>query len=86
MGYYINTLQQGCEYELDGRHLQFIQKLGKQYYFYVCEYDEWAFRYIPTKLIVFYKGKELTYIKRVQDQPIKVGLRKIGRDKVFPRI
>ena len=86
MGYYINTLQEGCEYELDGRHLQFMQKLDNLYYFYVCEYDEWSFRHIPTAVIACYTIKELTYIKRVQDQPIRVGLRRIGRDKVFPRI
>jgi hypothetical protein len=86
MGYYINTLQEGCEYELDGRHLQFMQKLDNQYYFYVCEYDEWSFRYIPTAVIASYSIKELAYIKRVQDQPIRFGLRRIGRDKVFPRI
>lgn len=85
MGYYINKFQEGCEYELDGRHLQFMQKLDDRYYFYVCEYDEWSFKYIPTALIASYSIKELTYIKRVQDAPIKVGLRRIGKDKVFNR-
>lgn len=86
MGYYINTLQEGCEYELDGKHLQFMQKLDNRYYFYVCEYDEWAFRYIPTTLIASFTINELTYIKRVQGEPRRVGLRKIGKEKVFPRI
>ena len=86
MGYYINTLQEGYEYELNGQHLQFMQKLDNRYYFYVCEYDEWSFRYIPTALIASFTIKELNYIKRVQDQPIRVGLRKIGKEKVFPRI
>ena len=86
MGYFINTLQEGCEYKLDGKHLQFMQKLDNRYYFYVCEYDEWSFRYIPTALIASFTIKELTYIKRVQGEPRRVGLRKIGKEKVFPRI
>lgn len=86
MGYYINVLQEDCQYELDGKRLQFMQKLDNRYYFYECKYDEWSFRYIPTPLIISYTIKELNYIKRVQDQPIRVGLRRIGREKVFPRI
>lgn len=85
MGYFINILQEGCEYELDGHHLQFIQKLDNHYYFYICEYDEWSFKYIPTAVIASYSIKELNYIKRVQDQPIRFGLRRIGKEKVFQR-
>lgn len=85
MGYFINTLQEGCQYELDGKHLQYMQKIDNEYYFYVCEYDEWSFKYIPTALIASYSIKELTFIKRSKDQPNIVGLRKIGKDKVFPR-
>ena len=59
MGYFINTLQEGCEYELEGKHLRFMQKLDNRYYFYVCEYDEWSFKYIPTALIASYSIKEL---------------------------
>lgn len=85
MGYYLSVLQEGCQYELEGNRLQFMQKLDDQYYFYVCEYDEWAFKYIPTALIASYSIKELAYIKRAKDQPNTVKLRRIGRDKVFNR-
>jgi hypothetical protein len=86
MGYFINTLQEGCEYELDGKHLQFMQKLDNRYYFYVCEYDEWSFRYIPTAMIVSYAIKELAFIKRVGESKKNIKLRRIGKEKVFPKI
>jgi hypothetical protein len=85
MGYFINKLQEGCQYELDGKHLQYMQKIDNEYYFYVCEYDEWSFKYIPTALIASYSIKELTFIKRSKDQPNIVGLHRIGKDKVFQR-
>lgn len=86
MGYYINILQEGCQYELDGKYLEFLQKLDNQYYFYICEYDEWAFRHIPTAVIASYTAKQLEYIKRVQGGQKKIRLKKIGREKVFPKI
>jgi hypothetical protein len=85
MGYYLNVLQEGCQYELDGQRLQFIQKLDKQYYFYICEYDEWSFKHIPTAVIMSFSIKELAYIKRVQEFSSNVKLRRIGKDKVFNR-
>lgn len=86
MGYYINILQEGCQYAFDGKYLEFMQKLDNQYYFYVCEYDEWAFRHIPTTVIVSYTAKELEYIKRVQGGQKKIKLKIIGREKVFPKV
>lgn len=86
MGYYINVLQKGQMYELEGQKLQFIEKVDKWFYFYTCKMDERTFNYEPTNEKVFFTSKELTYIKRVQDQPIRDGLHRIGREKVFPRI
>jgi hypothetical protein len=85
MGYYLNVLQEGQIYELDGQRLQFIEKVGEWFYFYVCKMDEWTFNYEPTNEKVFYSSKELAYIKRVRDFQTGAGLRKIGKDKVFPR-
>jgi hypothetical protein len=85
MGYYINVLQQGYQYELEGKRLLFDKKVGKDYYFYTCEYDEWSFDYTPTKLLVSYTNKELQYIKRIQVCSKNGALKQIGRDKVFAR-
>lgn len=85
MGYYLNVLQQGQMYELDGQRLQFIEKVGKSFYFYTCKMDEWTFNYEPTTEQVAFTSDEMNFIRRVQDEPIKHGLRRIGREKVFPR-
>jgi hypothetical protein len=85
MGYYIRILQEGKMYELDGKKLQFIEKYGQFYYFNVCKYDEYTLKYEPTNERLPFTRKEIEYIKRLQDEPMKVGLRKIGRDKVFQR-
>ena len=85
MGYFLNVLREGQMYQLDGQKLQFIEKFGQFYYFYICKYDEWKLQYEPTEERVPFTRKEIEYIKRVQGEPRQVGLRKIGRDKVFPR-
>ncbi len=85
MGYYLNCLQQGKMYELDGQKLQFIEKVGGSFYFYVCKVDDWTFNYTPTEETVSLSVKEMTYIKRFDQEPTQVRLRKIGKDKVFPR-
>lgn len=85
MGYYINALQQGKMYDLDGLRLEFSEKIGKLYYFYIHKLDELGFNYNKTDLVVSYSSKELNYIKRVQDCTTKGLLKRIGKDKVFPR-
>lgn len=86
MGYYINILQKNQLYELDGQKLRFIEKDGKRFYFHICEKDEWSFVYQPTGEIVSFLSNEINFIKRVQDEPNKGGLHKIGRERVFPRV
>lgn len=85
MGYYLNVLQKGQMYNLGGQRLQFIEKAGKLFCFYICKMDEWTFTYEPTEEQVLFTSEEINFIRRVQDEPIKYGLRKIGKDKVFPR-
>lgn len=85
MGYYLNVLQQGKMYELDGQKLQFIEKVGNWYYFYICKMDEWTFEYEPTDEKTFFTIDQMNYIKRIQAETKNIGLRKIGKDKVFPR-
>jgi hypothetical protein len=83
MGYYLNVLQEGAKYELDGERLVFIGKKNNLYYFYLCKYDSSCFDYVKTNDTVLYKIRELNFIKKVQDGSI--ALRRIGRDKVFGR-
>lgn len=85
MGYYLNVLRKGQMYELDGQKLQFTEKVGKRFYFYSCKMNDWLFRYEPTNDKISFTSEEINFIRRVQDEPIKSGLRKIGREKVFPR-
>ena len=85
MGYYINILQQDCQYELDGRRFVFMQKLDGLYYFYVCKYDSDLLDYKQTDEIVSFSVKELNYIKRVQQCSQNGDLKLVGRDKVFLR-
>ena len=85
MGYYINALLQGERYELNEETLEFIEKVGKFYYFYICKYDMETFKYNATELKVSYTAKELTYIKRAKKMCEVVGLQRIGRDKVWSR-
>jgi hypothetical protein len=85
MGYYLNTLQKGKMYELDGQKLQFIGKFGTRYYFYKCKMDEWSFEYEPTTQKASFTNEEMTYIKRIQENSTVGVLRKIGKDKVFPK-
>lgn len=85
MGYYINTLQEGSYYELDGRRLLFVGKQGSIFYFHVCKMDDWSFEYEPTEERVGFISKELYYIKRVQDCSPSGFLKPIGRDRVFQR-
>ena len=86
MGYYLNVLQQGEMYELNGQKLQFIERNGTHYYFFVCKMGEWTFRYEPTNEKVLFTSKELNYIKRFGTGNTNFGLKVAGKDKVFPRI
>lgn len=83
MGYYLNVLQEGAKYELNGERLVFIGKKNNLYCFYLCKYDSDSFDYVKTKTTVSYKIRELEFIKKVQER--SVALRRIGRDKVFGR-
>ena len=85
MGYFLNVLRQGQMYDLNGEKIVFIQKVGRLYYFYVCKYNEWTFKFEPTEEKTSFTIKEINYIKRAQNEQNEIGLRKIGRDKVFPR-
>ena len=85
MGYYLNVLQEGAIYDLDGQKLKFIQKIDGAYYFHVCKYDEWSLNYIPTDLVASYDIKEINYIKRFQSCSPKGALKRIGKDKVFSK-
>ena len=85
MGYYVNILQKGQIYELDGQKLQYIEEIDKWHYFYICKMDEWTFDYEPTTEKRFYRLKDLAYLKRVDNGKASFGLRQIGRDKAFPR-
>lgn len=85
MGYYINVLQEGKLYELNGLRLEYLSKRGKLFYFYIYKLNEDNFLYEKTDMVVSYSSKDLTYIKRVQEcSPIGM-LKRIGRDKVFAR-
>lgn len=85
MGYYINVLMPGKMYELDGQRLQYIEKVDKWYYFYLCKMDELTLDYVPTNEKRFYRLKDLTYLKRVENGKASVCLRQIGKDKVYKR-
>ena len=85
MGYYISTLQQGKLYELDGVRLEFTNKRGRLFYFYIHKLDETGFLYEKTERVVSYSSKELNYIKRVQECSPSGMLKRIGREKVFAR-
>ena len=86
MGYYINTLQEGCLYDLGGMRLEFSTKVGKLFYFYIYKLDDFGFTYEKTNSLVSYSSKELTYIRRVQECSPQGLLRKVGKDKVFSRV
>lgn len=85
MGYYLSVLKKGQVYELDGQKIQFVEKVGKWFYFYACKMNEWNFKYEPTDEKISFTLQQINYIKRAY-QTYNNGLRKIGRDKVFPRI
>lgn len=85
MGYYISVLQKGVQYEVEGKRIEFIQKMDGFYYFYLCKKDEWDFDYKPTELVVSYTDKEIEFIKRIQGESNKGVLKRIGKDKVFNR-
>lgn len=85
MGYYLNVLRKGEMYQLEGQKLLFLEKILSRYYFYTCKMDEWDFRYKPTNEKISFTADEIVYLKRFQDEPTSVGLRKIGRDKVSPK-
>lgn len=85
MGYYLSVLKKGQVYELDGQKIQFVEKVGKWFYFYVCKMNEWSFKYEPTDEKISFTLEQINYIKRTYQKPNN-GLRMIGRDKVFPRI
>lgn len=83
MGYYLNTLIQGQQYELNGQKLEFYNKSNGLFYFYRYIYDEDSFKHKKTNELVSFTFKELNYLKRVQEYPSFGYLKKIGRDKVW---
>ena len=85
MGYYVNTLQQGASYQLNGQRLVYMQKIDGRFYFYLCKYDENWLDYIQTDELVSFSFKELNYIKRLQECSSKGSLKPIGKEKVFAR-
>lgn len=72
-------------YELDGQKLQFIEKFANRYYFHICKMDEWSFKYLPTGETTSFNIKEINYIKRFENGTKRFGLKRIGKEKVFPR-
>ena len=84
MGYYINVLQKGEKYTLNGETIEFIEKQGSRFYFYLCKYDMETFRHIRTNEKVGFLLSEINYIKRFQ-QSTNGLLKRIGKDKVFAR-
>lgn len=85
MGYYISVLQNGKMYELDGQKLEFIRKQGKLFYFYLCKFNDKTFNYEKTEKEVLLELNEIYFIKRFYQNEKSDGLRKIGKDKVFPK-
>ena len=85
MGYYINKFLSGVQYDLEGTRLQFVEKRGNLFAFFICKMDTTDFQYKPTAQMAYYAKEDLEYIKRIQEGSINKGLRKIGRDKVFAR-
>ena len=85
MGYFINVLLEGEQYDLNGDILKFIKKVGDLYYFYACELDELRINYIVTDKVVRFKGKDLTFIKRKRTNEATGWLEKIGCDKFSKR-
>jgi hypothetical protein len=85
MGYYINILRQGQMYELEGQKLQFIERIDGRYYFHICQMDYNELKCLPTGEITSFTIQEINFIRRVNDEQKSVGLRRIGRERVFPR-
>ena len=85
MGYYINVIQKGVQYELDGVRLEFVEKGKKLYYFYLCKKDEWSFDYQRTDEMVSYTKEELNFLKRINECSARGTLKRIGKDKAFKR-
>ena len=83
MGYYLNTLIQGEQYELNGQKLEFYNKANGLFYFYRYVYDEDNFNHKKTNELVSFTFKELNYLKRIQQCSPHGSLRPIGRDKVW---
>jgi hypothetical protein len=67
MWYFINKLQEGRKYNLNGQVLEFIEKSANFYYFYICKYNEWTFENERTDEAVLYTEAELSYIKKIQE-------------------
>lgn len=85
MGYYISTLLKGEKYELNGETIEFIEKVGRFYHFYLCEYNKETFRHNPTQSKISYTANEINYIKRAKNLCEAVCLKRIGRDRVWSR-
>lgn len=81
MWYFINKLQEGKKYNLNGQVIKFIEQSKKFYYFYICEYNEWSFEYEPTEELILYTEKDLVYIKKMQEPIAKGILKKITEKK-----
>jgi hypothetical protein len=85
MGYYVNSLQKGTLYELGGMRLEFVEKNGRSFYFYIYRFNEDIYGYEKANSMISYTSKELTYIRRIQECSPKGMLKCIGRDRVFAK-
>lgn len=86
MGYYINVLQKGAIYELNGEYIKFVKKDGNLFYFYSCKrLNPFDFSFTKLNEVCIYTEREIYYIKKVNDCAKKGQLKKIGKEKVFPR-
>lgn len=78
---YLNKLLEGHRYNLNGEILEFIEKSGKFYYFYICKQNEWTFEHERTEEATLYTEDELAYIKKIQEPIAKGILKKITEKK-----
>ena len=86
MGYFVNKLMVGFQYDIEGRIYTFKKKEGDFYVFTDCVCDDFSGEWFENddgEESYFFKN-EIMYIKLFNccnRQPLK----KIGKDKVFPR-
>jgi hypothetical protein len=85
MGYFVNKLMVGCQYDIEGRIYTFKEKNGDFYVFNDCVRDDFSGEWLETdEKESFFLKKEIMYIKLFNCSN-RQRLKKIGKDKVFPR-